>query len=142
MSVPLHPTIYLQQRGPMVRLLVCGDRNWTCKETISKFIRDLGGIECIIEGEARGADSVARDIGLALGLRVLKFPASWEKYGRAAGMLRNRQMLEDGKPTFLVAFHDAIASSKGTKHMVNLAKAHGVPGVVINSRGQTVETWE
>jgi hypothetical protein len=55
-----------------------------------------------------------------------QYPADWEQYGKAAGMMRNRQMLEEGKPDLVVAFHDDIAASKGTKNMVDIARAAGV----------------
>jgi hypothetical protein len=75
-----------------------------------------------IEGEAKGADSLARDVALELGFKVLSFPADWDKYHRAAGPIRNRQMLTEGKPDLVLAFHQDLTRSKGTKNMVTLAR--------------------
>ena len=112
-----------------MRVLVCGDRNWTDEDFMRQWLHDamvfLPG-DIVIEGEARGADSVARNIALSLGLEVLRFPAQWNTHGRAAGPIRNIQMLKEGKPDLVLAFHDDIAESKGTKHMIQIAQKAGV----------------
>jgi len=110
------------------RVLICGDRNWTDRERIANTIRILltpGDI--IIEGEARGADSIAREEGEAQGFQVLRFPALWQVHGKSAGPIRNQQMLVEGRPTIVFAFHDDISNSKGTKDMVERAKRAGIP---------------
>lgn len=98
-----------------LRLLVCGDRNWYDSVVVEKKIRELNP-SIIIHGAARGADSLASSVAKQLGIPVLKFPALWEKYGRAAGPIRNQQMLDEGDPNFVLAFHDDIEHSKGTRH--------------------------
>src|SRR3972149_6405940 len=103
-----------------MRVLICGDRNWTDVRTIRSWIAGLQewGYTTLIEGEARGADSIARDEAILAGIKVLPFPANWAKYGRAAGPIRNQQMLDEGQPDLVVAFHNDIDNSKGTKNMV------------------------
>ena len=49
---------------------------------------------------------------------VNPFPAQWSKYGRAAGPLRNTQMLSEGNPDIVLAFHDNIKRSRGTRNMI------------------------
>lgn len=56
-----------------------------------------------------------------LGFWVEDFPADWERNGRAAGPIRNRQML-DGKPDLVIAF----PGGKGTADMVAEAKRRGI----------------
>lgn len=111
------------------RLLVCGDRYWddfkAVKREIKRRMPDL-----VIEGEADGADSMARLAAEELGIPVQKFPAQWSKFGRAAGPIRNTQMLVEGQPTEVIAFHPNIASSKGTKNMVNQARKRNIPTTV------------
>ena len=109
-----------------MRLLVCGDRNWSDYGSIVARIRELAP-ERVIEGEARGADRLARTAAYALGIGVAAFPAQWNTYGRSAGMIRNQQMLDEGKPDMVLAFHDNILSSKGTADMVRRAKQAGLP---------------
>ena len=101
-----------------LRILCCGDRNWKDKQAIESTIKDRLAayqIETIIEGEARGADKLSAEVAKGLHISVLLFPADWTKYGKAAGVIRNQQMLDEGKPNLVLAFHDDIKKSKGTK---------------------------
>ncbi len=114
------------QRKRGLRLLVCGDREWKDKEPIKREILRLMPI-LIIEGEARGADTLAREVAEELGIAVLPFPAQWKVYGRGAGPVRNIQMLTHGRPDRVLAFHNNLFRSKGTKHMVKIARIAGIP---------------
>jgi len=113
-----------------VRVLVCGDRKY------SNYIRVKQALQAVkptlvIEGEAKGADSLGREAAEYLGIPVMKFPAQWDSYGRAAGPIRNKQMLEEGKPDLVLAFHTNIAESKGTKNMIKIAKEAGIKVILI-----------
>jgi len=115
-----------------MRVLVCGDREWKDRESISRVLSFLGGQllhdqPVIIHGGAPGADSLADEVGKARGLEVEPFPADWKAYGRAAGPIRNRQMLREGKPDLVLAFHDDLSRSKGTRDMVKQARKAGIP---------------
>jgi len=79
----------------------------------------------IIEGGARGVDSAAADFAHVNFCQHRMFPAAWDLYGKAAGTIRNQQMLDEGKPDLVVAFPSK--NSKGTWHMVRIAKKAGVP---------------
>lgn len=115
-----------------MRILICGDRNWTNKALIrAEIAQYIGKLECIIEGKARGADRFAGDIAHEYGIKLLEFPANWEKYGKAAGPIRNQQMLNEGKPDLVLAFHNNIEESKGTKHMINISKKAGINVILI-----------
>jgi hypothetical protein len=114
-----------------MRLLVCGGRNYEnwdlMKDVLDNFLQN-NNIDVLIEGEAKGADSMAREWAEDRGIPVMKFPANWMKYGRAAGPLRNKQMLNDGKPHYAFAFYDRPrAESRGTANMVGQLKAAGIP---------------
>ena len=115
-----------------MKILVCGDRNWVDKKAIfrelSKYPRDT----IVIEGEARGADSLARVVALGLGVSVERYPANWDKYGRAAGPIRNQQML-DQKPDLVLAFHADLDNSKGTRDMVIRARKAGIEVLVFQA---------
>lgn len=113
-----------------MRLLVCGGRNWTDKQFIKLHImtlHDKYSIEVIIEGEAKGADTLSREIAIEMGIPVLAFPANWKEYGKSAGPIRNHIMLREGKPDYILAFHDNVSQSKGTKHMITIAEKAGIP---------------
>ena len=111
-----------------MRILICGDRNWTDVDMIRKRLVDYGrDVDTVIEGEARGADRFARGVAESMGLKVMPFPADWTKYHKAAGAIRNQQMLDEGKPDEVWAFHDDLGNSKGTKDMVDRARKAGLP---------------
>ncbi len=114
-----------------MRWLVCGGRDYpdekTLFATLTLLVVDRGWPSVVIEGEARGADTMAREWAEHFMIPVEKYPADWERYGRAAGFIRNRQMLSDGKPDLVVAFYDKPREeSKGTADMVKQARAAGV----------------
>jgi predicted RecB family endonuclease len=116
-----------------LRVLFCGDRDWKDRAVIYRWMRRVRPT-VVIEGEARGADRIAREVADNLGIEVERYPALWKTQGRAAGPIRNRRMLVEGKPDLVLAFHDSLADSKGTKNMVTAAQKAGVPWKVINSR--------
>jgi len=80
----------------------------------------------IIEGEAQGADLIARDVGSKLGFDIEPYPANWTRYRLGAGPVRNSKMLTQGYPDLVLAFHENIEKSKGTKDMIAKAEKAGV----------------
>ena len=114
------------------RILICGDRNWTDKQLIREVLLEHLNpeVDFIIHGDARGADRLGAEVAQELGVsvdHVLAFPADWNQYHRAAGPIRNQQMLTEGKPTLVLAFHNCITTSKGTKDMICKALKAGLP---------------
>lgn len=105
---------------PLV-ILVCGDRNWANRASIAKCLKALPLDTIILHGGARGADSIAGEEASKLGLKVEVFPAEWDKYGPAAGPIRNIKML-DRNPHLVMAFHPDLAKSRGTAHTVREAR--------------------
>jgi hypothetical protein len=117
------------------RILICGGRDWTDPRPIVALLAPLRGTDTVvIHGAARGADSIAAGIAKDLGLGVDPYPADWTRHGKAAGPIRNTQMLAEGQPTEVHAFHANIAQSKGTKDMVAKARRAGIPVVVHDGR--------
>ena len=117
------------------KVLVTGDRTWEAKDIILKVLRDLKP-KLVIQGGAHGADTLARMCAALLKIPSKEYMANWTKYGRAAGPLRNREMIDKEKPELVLAFHDNLAKSKGTKNMVMLANNRGVPVYLYNSSGE------
>ena len=73
-----------------------------------------------------GADYYGERYAEKNGIAVKPFPADWAQ-GRKAGPLRNEEMAKYA--THCVAFWDG--NSRGTKDMIDRAKAHGLPTRVI-----------
>lgn len=114
-----------------MKVLICGDRNWSDAKRIIDRIGSLPQGTVIIAGAASGADTIAAEEGRAMHYEVIEFPADWKKHGRAAGPIRNRQML-DQKPDLVIAFHPNLAKSLGTADTVREAKRRGIPVEVIS----------
>ena len=108
------------------RILVTGSRNWVDEKKVYAALREELPVSLLIEGEAKGADTIAKQAAQRLGIKVLPFRADWRRYGRSAGPIRNQRMLDEGKPDLVLAFHENLEHSKGTKDMINRAKAAGV----------------
>lgn len=116
------------------RVLICGDRDWTDEETIEKYIETLAPRSMVIHGAYRGADLIAGRLADKHGHLVIPFRGKWGKYGRAAGSIRNTEMLDRGDPDLVIAFHDDIEESKGTKDMIEQASERGIPYKIIPSK--------
>lgn len=116
-----------------MRVLVCGGRAWAhgsgfVYRALDKLHREHG-FDVVIEGDAQGIDRIAGYWARKKRLDNLKFPANWQRDGRAAGPIRNAQMLAEGKPDLIIAF----PGNRGTADMVRRAEIAGVPVVHIPS---------
>lgn len=107
------------------RMIVAGGRDFSDEKYLAESLDSLReeyiDIE-IVSGHASGADSLAEEYAKRLGIALKIFPADWKRYGRAAGPIRNKQMLEyimEGNP-LIAAFWDG--KSKGTKNMIEQAR--------------------
>lgn len=109
-----------------MKVIICGDRNWTDYKMIEAFIVTLPKDTIIIEGDCKETDQLSGLIGKKYGYEVISVPAEWKKYGRKAGPIRNQEILDEYKPDLVVAFHNDIEHSKGTKNMIDLAIKAGV----------------
>lgn len=117
----------------MIRIiiLICGDRNWNNFKVIEDFILTLPKDTIIVEGDCRGVDKISGYLAQKHGLEVIPVPAKWDVYGRAAGPIRNQEMLDKYKPTLVVAFHNDIEHSKGTKDMIERTTNAGIEFKII-----------
>lgn len=102
-----------------MKILVTGDRHYKKMNIIERELKKFPSSTVIIHGKAPGADTLAGFVAEKLGMKVIPFDAKWHIYGRAAGPKRNQKMLDEGKPDMVLAFHDNIEDSAGTKDMIN-----------------------
>jgi hypothetical protein len=117
-----------------LRILVCGDRNWSDGARIKQVLEEMtkGRNVTIIDGAAKGADSLASEAAVELGLENERYPAAWKQLGKRAGPIRNQEMLDSGID-MLLAFHPNLDESKGTRDMVKRAKKAGVTCYLFSS---------
>jgi SLOG family YspA-like protein len=129
-----------------MRVLVCGGRGLDREEVhhdlervaIEHFPRTatdqygnyLFEVE-IIAGGAPGADHAAIDWAIVNWCPFKEFHANWQKHGKAAGPIRNQQMLDEGKPDLVVAF----PGGRGTADMVRRSKEAGVKVIEVSVNG-------
>jgi len=114
-----------------MKVLVCGGRRYNDALTLGSWLGGIQrdhGITEIIEGGASGADFLAREYAIFQKIPHRTFPADWNKMGRKAGPIRNRRMLEEGKPDLVVAF----PGGNGTANMVEQARAAGIRVLEVN----------
>jgi len=109
-----------------MKVIIAGGRDFPYYDRLVAFcdrILELTKADIeIVSGLAAGADTMGERYAISKGYKIAKFAADWEKYGRAAGYKRNKQMAEYAD--CLIAFWDS--KSKGTKHMIDLAKEYGL----------------
>lgn len=112
-----------------MRVLVCGGRDYNDETKMRTILQDYiyGPEDVLISGAARGADSLAAKLGSSLGAYVIEFPADWNKHGRSAGPIRNKQMLDEGMPDIVLAF----PGGRGTQNMIQQSRKAGVEVVEI-----------
>lgn len=108
-------------------IIVAGSRTFDNYKLLSKTLDDFiaEGTDdkpvCIISGGARGADSLGECYAAEMGIPCRIIPAEWSLWGKVAGMVRNRRMLELADA--VVVFWDG--QSKGSKNMIEIANAAG-----------------
>lgn len=115
-----------------MRVLFCGSRYWTNRDKIKVEIDKLDATDIVIHGACTGADQIAGELAKNRGMKVIEFPADWDKYGKAAGPIRNGQMLTEGQPDKVIAFTENLETSRGTKNMIEQTQKAGIPYVIIS----------
>jgi hypothetical protein len=118
---------------PGIKLIIAGGRDFgglnfrhhnLLNQSLTKVKSPISEVVC---GMATGADNAGRVWAQNRKIVVREFPAEWDRYGRSAGMIRNKQMAEYADA--LVAFWDG--QSRGTKNMIETMQALGKPVWVV-----------
>ena len=74
----------------------------------------------VVSGNAQGADMMGEKFAREHDLPLTIMEAEWDVHGKSAGYLRNEEMAKYADAC--VCFWDG--ESKGTEHMINIAKEH------------------
>lgn len=111
-----------------IKIVVGGCRDFTDSEYVFKcldeYLSKTDDDEIVfISGHCSGVDAAAEKYAELNGYKTVIFPAEWKKYGKAAGPIRNRLMVE--MCDTVIAFWDE--RSGGTKSLIELAKRSGKP---------------
>ena len=111
-----------------MKVIIAGGRDFTdymkLASACDALLREVTVSE-IVSGTAKGADQLGERFANGGGYPIKRFPADWDKHGKAAGPKRNAEMAEYAD--CLIAFWDG--QSKGTKNMIDTAKKKGLWGL-------------
>lgn len=106
-----------------MRTIIAGGRKvWDPRKLYEALSKCGWSVTRVVCGGAEGADSLGEEWAKSVGIPVDYYLADWSKYGRKAGMIRNKEMSENAEA--LIALWDG--ESKGTANMINLAKRKGL----------------
>ena len=113
------------------RILVTGSRDWTNKDAVHAALNveisravDAFLVPVIVHGDCpTGADRIAAEFAEKYDIAVEAYPADWEKHGRAAGPIRNNEMVDR---TAAVCLAFPKPNSRGTKHCMESAAKAGI----------------
>lgn len=105
-----------------MKVLICGGRyydNWVAmEECLENF-----AITELVHGGASGADTLADNYAQSRYIGTIVYKADWDKHGRAAGPIRNKQMLDENPD---IEYVIAFPGGHGTANMVKQARERGV----------------
>lgn len=116
-----------------MKVMVTGSRQWprpqVIQERLQKLMDEEGHCQIIV-GDAGGADTYCLIYGREIGHEVTVYHADWARHGRAAGVIRNSEMIRT-TPDLVLAFWDG--QSRGTKHAIEESKRRGLTVEVIRA---------
>lgn len=117
---------------PVYKVIVAGTRTFNdyeaLKQHLDKQLRYKSATHriCIISGCAKGPDQLGIQYAIEKGYQFLKYPADWNKYGTAAGPIRNTQMINNADA--VIVFWDG--QSKGTEDTMKKATLKKLPMII------------
>ena len=117
-----------------MNLAIVGGRDFNDSALFAESVAPfMDKITTVVSGGASGADTMAKSFANDNLIPYVVFLPDWTKYGRAAGPMRNRQIVDASDA--LLAFWDGV--SKGTKSSINYAKKRGIPVTIIRYGNNT-----
>jgi hypothetical protein len=110
-----------------MKVAVIGSRGFNNYELVKKTLSNIE-ITLLVSGGADGADSLGEQYAIENKIETKIFLPDWEKHKRAAGMIRNTDIVNESE--VVVAFWDG--TSKGTLDSINKAKKANKKIIIIN----------
>ena len=117
---------------PKMKVLIAGSRDhmiptWRIEQAFGRLVTELDLFDYpeeieVVTGGARGIDRCGANWAIWASHKSTVMPADWDKYGKRAGYIRNKQMAESGLDGAIVYWD---GESRGTKMMLDLLEANG-----------------
>lgn len=104
-----------------MNLAIVGSRDYPNLNEVVEYVNSLPLDTVIVTGGARGVDDAAQFAAEARGMKVIVFKADWEKYGKAAGPIRNLEIEKNSNA--VTAFWDL--KSRGTLDCISNFRKSG-----------------
>lgn len=109
------------------KYLFTGSRDWVDENPLLTLLSLWDPLNTIIiHGKAPGLDMLIDSLARPRGFEIRSYPANWNRYRRAAGPIRNQEILDkEHKPPDDVihqCFAFPLQASKGTWDMVKRAE--------------------
>lgn len=121
----------------VMKVIIAGSRDIYANEFLDNVLEDYTTIiDEVVSGGARGIDTLAIMWAVKKHLPMKVFVADWNKYGKSAGAIRNKEMAEYAD--YLIAIWDG--ESKGTKNMIDVMTKLGKGVTVIHYGKERSET--
>ena len=103
----------------MIDVIVTGGRDYRDWEKVQKVL-GLLDIGLIVQGGATGADHLAAKYAALKQIFLIQVDADWIKHGRAAGPIRNAEMLALYPDAIVVAFPGGIGTANCVQKAIEL----------------------
>lgn len=114
-----------------MKTIIAGSRGVADFSLLKEVIAEVDWeITTILSGTARGVDQMGEQYARDNKIPLERYPANWNLYGKSAGFRRNEQMAIHADA--LIALWDG--ESRGTKHMIDLAKKHNLKIHVLDTK--------
>lgn len=115
-----------------MKVIIAGSRHMPLESyhLVGKAVAASGfKITEVVCGMARGADSLGWKWAIEFSIPVKKFPAQWDKYGRGAGPIRNKQMADYADALIVFIYNN----SRGSANMLKQMRDAGKPCFVVQN---------
>ena len=110
-----------------MKLIIAGGRDigkkW-CWGMITDLLQEfqLENISEVVSGACKGIDDLGEWYAFNMSKSVKKFPADWDKHGKAAGPIRNKEMAEYADALLLIWNGKSRGSASMKREMEKLGK--------------------
>ena len=112
-----------------MKIGIIGSRGFDNYELLKVIMNEyIDKVDVIVSGGAKGADKLGERWASENGKSCLLFLPEWNKYGKSAGFIRNKDIVKNSE--LVLAFWDGV--SKGTQSSIDLCKKYGIPVKIIN----------